>query len=144
MGGHHLSKFDLRPARPAACPNQSTVADLRNNAFFSITYYRRTFSGQSGALENVGLRETKIGLAAIAAVRSYSQRSPQILGILDAEISAREICPRAKWRRERRWDPTLSISNLLISLILNFGGVRIPRGDPDGAPDKRPIMIIAS
>lgn len=38
----------------------------------SSSYPRHTSFGQSGALENVGLRETKIGLAATAAVGSFS------------------------------------------------------------------------
>ncbi len=56
------------------------------------------FFGQSGAQENVGLRETKFGLATIPVVRSFAQRSLQILGIFSPGISDREICPRAKWR----------------------------------------------
>jgi hypothetical protein len=59
-------------------------------------------------MENIGLREIKIDPAAIPAVRSFSRGSPQILGILGAQLSERELCPRAKWRRERRWKPTLS------------------------------------
>jgi hypothetical protein len=68
----------------------------------------RTFSGQSGALENLALRETKFVPHPISAVRSFSQRSPQILGIFAAMFSEREICPRAKWRRESHWVRTLS------------------------------------
>lgn len=56
----------------------------------------------------MGQREAKFGPAAVPAVRSFSQRSPQILGIFAALFSGREICPRAKWRRERCWKPTVS------------------------------------
>ena len=80
----------------------------------------------------MGLRETKIGPAAIAAVRSFSQGSPQIQGIFEAQISERDICPRAKWRRERCWKPTFSTRKLLILLSSHFHGVRIPRVDPQG------------
>ncbi len=101
MSGHHLSKFDLRSVRPAVWLHQSTATDPRNHPDFSITYCRRTVFGQSGALENVGPRETKSDPPAVSAVRSFARRSPQILGVFDAGISGREICPRAKWRRER-------------------------------------------
>ena len=86
---------------------QSTAEIRQKNHLFSITCGRRTVSAQSGGLENTGLRETKIGRAAIPAVRSFSQRSLQILGILGAQNSRRELCPRAKWRRRRCWQPTL-------------------------------------
>jgi len=85
-----------------------------------MIYRRRTIFGQSGALENIWQRETKIGPAAIPGVRSFSQRSPQILGILSARNSRRELCPRAKWRREKCWQPTLSTGKLLILNTENF------------------------
>ena len=64
----------------------------------SIGCRLRTFREQSGALENIGQRETKIAQAAMAAVRSFAPRSPRILGIFDTGISKRELCPRDKWR----------------------------------------------
>jgi hypothetical protein len=67
-------------------------------------------------LENIRLREAKFGLAAIPAVRSFSQRSPQILEIFVAQISGRELCLGAKWRREQARNPTFSASKLLILL----------------------------
>ena len=73
-----------------------------------MAYVHRTFFAQSGGLENTGLRETKIDPAAIPAVRSFSRRSPQILAILSAQLSERELCRGVKWRRKRRWKPTLS------------------------------------
>ena len=75
----------------------------------------------------MGLIETKIGPPAVSAVRSFSQRSPQILGILGAQLSKRELCPRAKWRKERCWEPTFSACKLLILLGSHFDLVRIPR-----------------
>jgi len=95
-----------------------------------MIYRRRTIFGQSGALENIWQRETKIDRPAIPAVGSFSQRSPQILGIFNAGISGRELCPRAKWRRRRCWEPTLSSCKLLILLSSHFDRVRIPRADP--------------
>ena len=95
---------------------QNTAARKLKIFVISVSYRRRTFSEQSGGLENMGLRETKIDRFAIPAVRSFSQRSPQILGILGAQLSERELCPRAKWRRKRAWQPTLSVINPLISL----------------------------
>ena len=109
---------------------QSTAEIRQKNHLFSITCGRRTVSAQSGALENIGLRETKFGLPAKLAVRSFSQRSPQILGIFEALNSGREICLRARWRRERCWEPTLSSCKLLILLSSHFDRVRIPRADP--------------
>ena len=95
-----------------------------------MAYVHRTFFAQSGGLENTGLRETKIGLAATQVVRRFSQRSPQILGILGAQLSDRELCPRAKWRRERVWNPTLSTCKVLISLNVDIDRVRIPFAHP--------------
>jgi len=74
---------------------QITTTDLKNYRFNPDTYRRRTKCRQSGALENVRPRETKITPPAVSAVRSFAQRSPQILGIFGAGISGREICPRA-------------------------------------------------
>ena len=65
------------------------------------------------------------------AVRSFSQRSPQILGILSARNLRRELCPRAKWRRRRCWQTTLFRSKSLILLNAEFGWFRIPRRDPN-------------
>ena len=62
----------------------------------------------------MGPRETKFGPPAISAVRSFSNKSPQILGIFEAPTSGREICLRAKWRRERVWNPTVSACKSLI------------------------------
>jgi hypothetical protein len=73
---------------------QSTATSLRENHAISIIYYLRTFSGQSGALENKGPGETKFGLAAVSEVRSFSQGSPQILGIFDAGISGERFAHR--------------------------------------------------
>ena len=56
----------------------------------------------------MGPRETKFGLMSNPTVRSFSQESPQLLGIFDAAISGREICPGAEWRRERYWKPIVS------------------------------------
>ena len=95
-----------------------------------MAYVHRTFFAQSGGLENTGLRETKIDPAAIPAVRSFSQRSPQILRILGAQLSERELCRGVKWRRERTWPPTLFPRKQLISLGTEFDEVRIPRVGP--------------
>ena len=78
----------------------------------------------------MGLRETKIEPGTISAVSSYSQRSPQILGIFGTQFSERELCPRAKWRRGRYWRRTLSACKSLILLSSNFDRVRILRADP--------------
>ena len=106
-----------------------------------MLYRRRTFPAQSGALENIGRRETKFGLATIPAVRSFSRRSPQILGIFAAEIWGREICLRAKWRSERVWNPTVSGSKSLILLDLDFHKVPIPRADPRYFSEVRLLFI---
>ena len=95
-----------------------------------MAYEFRTEFRQSGALENAGPRETKFSLMTNPAVRSFSQRSPQILAILSARNSRRELCPRAKWRRRRCWQPTLFPRKLLISLGTKFDEVRIPRVGP--------------
>ena len=95
-----------------------------------MAYVHRTFFAQSGGLENTGLRETKIDPAAIPAVRSFSRRSPQILAILSAQLSERELCRGVKWRRRRCWQPTLFPRKQLISLGTKFDEVRIPRVGP--------------
>ena len=95
-----------------------------------MVYRHRTFPAQSGGLENIGQRETKNDRPAIPAVRSFSRGSLQILGILGAQLSDRELCPRAKWRRERCWKPTLSALKSLFLLRSHSRGVRIPRADP--------------
>ena len=95
-----------------------------------MAYEFRTEFRQSGALENAGPRETKFSLMTNPAVRSFSQRSPQILAILSARNSRRELCPRAKWRRRRCWQPTLFPRKQLISLGTKFDEVRIPRVGP--------------
>jgi hypothetical protein len=112
---------------------QSTAVRSQENQAISTTYRRRTFSGQSGGLENVGPRETKFGLMANPTVRSFSQRSPQIQGIFDVRVSGREICRRAKWRRERVWNPTFSARKSLILLGWNLSTFRIPCGHPNGS-----------
>ncbi len=80
---------------------QSTAVSRQENYYISMAYRRRTFFGQSGALENVGLRERESGPTGVSEVRSFSQRSPQILGIFAARVSGREICLRAEWRTTR-------------------------------------------
>jgi hypothetical protein len=109
---------------------QSTAVRPQENQVISTAYRRRTFSGQSGGLENVGPRETKFGLMSNPTVRSFSQESPQLLGISAARLSGREICRRAKWRRRRCWQLTLSTRKLLILLDSHSDVVRIPRADP--------------
>jgi len=84
-----------------AWPYKRTATTIAKLCFTSDTYRRRTFPAQSGALDNIGRRETKFCLATIPAVRSFSRRSPQILGVFAAETWAREICPRAKLRRKQ-------------------------------------------
>ena len=95
-----------------------------------MAYVHRTFFAQSGGLENTGLRETKIDPTAIPAVRSFSRRSPQILAILSAQLSERELCRGVKWRRERVWNPTLSICNVLILLLSLSAEIRTPSASP--------------
>ena len=112
----------------------------------SLAYEFRTEFRQSGALENAGPRETKFSLMTNPAVRSISQRSPQILAILSARNSRRELCPRAKWRRERDWQATLSVINPLILLSQKFARVRIPRWNPNRCKERpaRPLVLQAS
>jgi hypothetical protein len=100
FGRESLSRTERKMQSAAVCPQEN--CDILN------AYRRRTFSAQSGAFEKLGPRETKFGHMANPTVRSFSQRSPQILGIFEAQFSGRDICPRAKWRRERCWKPTLS------------------------------------
>ena len=95
-----------------------------------MAYVHRTFFAQSGGLENTGLRETKLDPTAIPAVRSFSRRSPQILAILSAQLSERELCRGVKWRRKRAWQTTLFPRKQLISLGTKFDEVRIPRVGP--------------
>ena len=95
-----------------------------------MDYVHRTFFAQSGGLETTGLRETKIDPTAIPAVRSFSRRSPQILAILSAQLSERELCRGVKWRRKRAWQPTLSGPKPLFLLGMEIRRVRIPRRDP--------------
>jgi hypothetical protein len=95
-----------------ALPYKRTATTIAKLCFTSDTYCRHTFPAQSRALENTGRRETKFGLATIPAVRSFSRRSPQILGIFADGISGREICPVAEWRRERDWERTLSAGRI--------------------------------
>ena len=109
---------------------QSTAVNQNKDRLISIPYCRRTFFRQSGALENIWQRETKIGLAATQVVRRFSERSPQILGILGAQLSDRELCPRPKWRRRRCWQLTVSACNLLILLAPTIHKVRFPHGAP--------------
>ena len=95
-----------------------------------MVYRHRTFPAQSGGLENIGQRETKIDRPAIPAVRSFSRGSPQILGILGAQKSRRELPRRVKWRRRRCWQLTVSAFNLLILLAPAIHKVRFPHGAP--------------
>ena len=92
----------------AAWKMQCTAARPDEILSISMVCCHRTFSEQSGALENIALRETKFVPHPISALRSFSQRRPQILGIFSPGISDREFRPRAKWRRKRCWQLTLS------------------------------------
>ena len=99
--GHFACQRRSRTLSRAAWPCQSTATTISKLSFISYAYRDRTFSGKSGASENTGQRETKFGLEAVLAVRSFSQGCPQMLGIFAALFSGREIFPRAKWRKRR-------------------------------------------
>jgi hypothetical protein len=56
---------------------------------------------------------------------------------LSARNSRRELCPRAKWRRKRAWQSTISPPNPLNLLLSDFEMVGIPDRHPTGIYRKR-------
>jgi hypothetical protein len=78
------------------------------NTIISAASCPRTKLRQSGALENMGLRETNSRRNIWFAVNSLAPKSPQNMGILAIRLSEREALSAIEWRRERDWNPTFS------------------------------------
>lgn len=88
----HAQQQDSIPAPPEYHVSITKLGGSHHKiAGYFNGFFRHTFFAKSGALENIGPRETKFSPFAISAVRSFLQRRPQVMGFSAPRSSEREI-----------------------------------------------------